>query len=753
VIDAIARRAMILLMLRALLLVTALALALGAAGARGEPLSSAGPPESWCGVNAVVDPSAENAAEEDPFAASPPFCFGCSEAVSYRAFDGRIYALTRYAGRFTELLLPTSWIDGAGLDDAARRLLLERADFIYQHAKELMGGEPAGAGRLQIAVVDVTCGFGCGNVGARGVEIESTSIALSEIRGDLAAGVLPRILVHELGHNFDLLNRDLWLGATSTFDYHAWTAFFEPYLAIYTRMGSTTVSPDELQRMWTESTYGAYIRNPDSSFERCIAQTACGVEPGAADRAWGGVTLRFVELHGPHGARRFLAALETLRASRGPPQTLQDRADLHFEAMAMGAGSDLACYADAWRWSISPALRSRLAGLPPEPRCADVDGDLASPLLGDCDDTDPDIGPGMTEVANGEDDDCSGAADDLLLVEPAGGDFAGASLGFPGRVAGAITLGDVDDFFIDVPATGNVAFDLCSQGFQGWLFVYRGISWLGYQYSAKGQCSHGSYALTQGRWRVAVELNSASEPGAYTLAAAPGSPWPAPRAAAETPRADACRLVAKAESEPIALGAAADRTRFWITGTGFVAEASHVDVLRAAFYPEGGAAASLRLRTQRFDAEVPVTDWSGARDVAYAPPPGVDCEADSDGDGVITGLDLCPTTTDPAQGDADGDGVGDACDSCTLAANGPLLPDAGGNVQRDTDADGYGNACDADLDADGIVNSRDLGILKSLFFQPDADADLDGDGVVNSRDLARLKGQLFRAPGPSALAP
>jgi hypothetical protein len=48
---------------------------------------------------------------------------------------------------------------------------------------------------------------------------------------------------------------------------------------------------------------------------------------------------------------------------------------------------------------------------------------------------------------------------------------------------------------------------------------------------------------------------------------------------------------------------------------------------------------------------------------------------DSDGDGVLNGVDNCPTTPNPikpgeiGQTDTDGDGVGDACDNCPLRAN------------------------------------------------------------------------------------
>ena len=202
-----------------------------------------------------------------------------------------------------------------------------------------------------------------------------------------------------------------------TFDYHAWTSFFEQYLQIYTRMGSTTAAPDDVQTSWIHSTFDAYMETPGSSFARCIADTACGPEPGTADRAWGGVTHRFAQLHGPGAARRFLLALPQVRAVNGPPQSLQDKADLHFEALSQASGTDLGCYADAWRWSISPALRARMAALPAEPRCVDLDGDGASPLLGDCDDDDPAVGPAAKEILNGRDDDCNGVVDNGLIVD------------------------------------------------------------------------------------------------------------------------------------------------------------------------------------------------------------------------------------------------------------------------------------------------------------------------------------------------
>lgn len=721
-----------------------LVLAASTRGAAGETLRPPVADDARCGVRLAAAP-----ASGAVVAGGPPACFACPETVAYRTFDGRSLELVRFTGRDTELLLPAAWLDAGGFDDARRRLFLDRADFVYRHAAELLGREPGGDARLAIALVDATCGYGCGNVGSKGIEVVATEQSKEEILGDLAAGVLPRIVVHEMAHNFDLLNRDLWEGMASTFDFHAWTSFFEPYLGVYTRMGSTTASPDEVLLSSLASTYGVYRATPDASFTRCIAETACGPEPGTANRAWAGVTLRFAELHGVETVRAFLAALARIRAERGPPTTLQEKADLHVEAMAEGAGSDLACYADAWRWSISEALRTRLAGLPAEPRCADGDGDGTSPLLGDCDDGDEARHPGAVEVADGVDQDCNGVVDDLRTSEDAE-DFSGALLSFPARVLGSLGEGDVDDFWISVPEDGPVSFELCSRGLQGWLFVYDGPRWLGYQYTPLGQCSRRSYALTGGLWRVAVEINAQSVPGDYALAIGPGVVWPETLEAPAEPAVDQCRLVVGFAPPAGAKPLSPDRVRFFASGLGFVAEPTKGAPSRAAFWPGEAGAGPLRLRAQAFAGRTPVSDWTSARSVTIPTPPGVECAGDADGDGIATGNDACPLAPDPLQEDADRDGVGDACDRCTAAPDGPLWPDAGGAWQRDTDGDGAGNACDADFDGDGIVNFRDLARMKGAFFRTDPDVDLDGDGVVNFRDLTRLKTGFLKPPGPSA---
>ena len=47
------------------------------------------------------------------------------------------------------------------------------------------------------------------------------------------------------------------------------------------------------------------------------------------------------------------------------------------------------------------------------------------------------------------------------------------------------------------------------------------------------------------------------------------------------------------------------------------------------------------------------------------------------------------------------------------------------------------------------MNFPDLGIFRTLFFQPNNQADLDGNGITNFVDLGIFRQLFFAAPGPS----
>jgi hypothetical protein len=108
--------------------------------------------------------------------------------------------------------------------------------------------------------------------------------------------------------------------------------------------------------------------------------------------------------------------------------------------------------------------------------------------------------------------------------------------------------------------------------------------------------------------------------------------------------------------------------------------------------------------------------------------------------------------------DTDADGAHDGQDNCIYAANGPLLPDAGGNSQLDSDVDGYGNRCDGDLNNNDFTNAQDTILFRQQLGQLGVaptynKADLNGNGFVNAQDYTLFRQLLGKSPGPSGSKP
>jgi hypothetical protein len=71
---------------------------------------------------------------------------------------------------------------------------------------------------------------------------------------------------------------------------------------------------------------------------------------------------------------------------------------------------------------------------------------------------------------------------------------------------------------------------------------------------------------------------------------------------------------------------------------------------------------------------------------------------DVDGDGTDEALDNCPSFANPSQADVDADSHGDVCDNCPSDFN---------PTQSDLDGDLMGDACDPDVDGDMILDDGD----------------------------------------------
>lgn len=91
---------------------------------------------------------------------------------------------------------------------------------------------------------------------------------------------------------------------------------------------------------------------------------------------------------------------------------------------------------------------------------------------------------------------------------------------------------------------------------------------------------------------------------------------------------------------------------------------------------------------------------------------------DTDGDEVPNNIDNCQDEYNDDQADTDNDGLGDMCDNCRTVEN---------EDQLDTNLDGRGDVCSIDDDNDGIIDEDDNCPLVSNVNQRDTDDNGTGD--------------------------
>lgn len=553
--------------------------------------------------------------------ALPGAAAGWGELVTYTDFTGKPHTLHRFAGRSVAILLPDTWLAAGALDAEQVRTFVDRSDLVYQELNELVGGEPAGSGPLVAAIVppENTCGWGCGMIGNKGVEIADYPQFNPILWQDIKADKGMTVLVHEMTHNFDLYWPYLAYGPV---DAHAWTDFANLYYFLYSREGRYGETPEETARSWMGTT-APYFADPEATWESCVKEAGCTGRGITPNNAWGGMTFRTALLAGPSAARGFLAAVRAWAAKNPPPETAEAKEELHLEALSAGAGLDLSCFADVWHWPASAALRARLAARYPGPNpfCADADGDGVSPVEGDCDDHNPWIHPGATEILNGRDDDCNGMVDDLAIREPAGGDFpARQAVPLPAVIQGAIAdTADSDTFTFQLAAAGRLHLDLCSRpDYQGWLFLYNESgSRLGYQYVGRGNCTPGVYSLAAGSYWMEVAQSAESAPGAYTLAAYLAEPAVPVWAATAPPEFSGGVYELLAGSAPTP----ADQVRFWVLGQGPVGAVPYSPIAGLRWTPPAGFENGPRFyRAQPLKGGVPVADWTPLQAFPALPP-------------------------------------------------------------------------------------------------------------------------------------
>ena len=120
--------------------------------------------------------------------------------------------------------------------------------------------------------------------------------------------------------------------------------------------------------------------------------------------------------------------------------------------------------------------------------------------------------------------------------------------------------------------------------------------------------------------------------------------------------------------------------------------------------------------------------------------PSTPAENDTDGDGVVNGIDNCRDDFNPAQTNSDNDAEGDACDLDDDGDGVNDVDDAFPNDASkfiDTDSDGIDDGADADDDNDGIDDGTDVGVSQDGSTSCSLLIDCDGDGVLDGADADR----------------
>lgn len=551
--------------------------------------------------------------------------------VTYVTFGGETLTMRRFNGRDTALLVTQSVLDQVGL--ARIRTLVDEHDIIYETLQDLTGAEPAGDGDLlRIAIVDNTCGGGCGYIGSKGVEILTPIFTFD----DYIAYV-----DHEMTHNFDRRSSFLFNSRDIA---HSWTAFADQYSQIYPRRAFARLDADDVLELRIRERLGPFEAFPGASWQTCVRDASCD-PPGDIDAremallAEGGTILRVAQLYGPHAMKMWVPTVDRLISERGlDPGTMtqQDRIDLLVESLSLAVGADLSCFYDFWHWPLSSGLRARLAALGTNALCEDGDRDGFSPIAHDCNDANGAISPAAKEVLNLLDDDCDRVVDDVLVDEPS--DFPPSTsplvVPLPGHIRGHLAVGDEDGFQIHLAAPMTVRFTVVSRNTaNGTLSVEPkgGAGVVPPPYFSAGRTVVLKLDLAAGDW--IFFLRDYVDGGDYDLTVQPdyrldmaADFWPVtftPAPGGVSPN-DPREVTLPLPAVPPALaGTPGLYARYWVSGQGFVGQVAAVAGCTFSFtVPAGTDLEPVTYRVHFGANGVPASPLSQPGALLGSPPPG-----------------------------------------------------------------------------------------------------------------------------------
>jgi uncharacterized repeat protein (TIGR01451 family) len=553
--------------------------------------------------------------------------------ITYTSFGGTTYKLTAYDGLYVRYAFPAEWLGAGGLSETEIAQLLDLTDIVYEHMAEVVRGIPTdaqdGVGPLlTIAVVPTVSPAGqpvsgLGVIGRKGVEINPNT--LSGLKLNLSQGLVTEVVIHEMSHNFDLYH--VWL--TYGHDWaHAWTNFLIPYVQHYSHSGSLLWGANALLDKTLPDYLGPWkAAGVTSTWDACVRDQQLQPCPSIRPNdVWAGLLLTYAKFHGPDALKRAMDYLKAYKAAHTVLTVMaDDNNDTLVEALASGAGVNVAGDADWLRWKVSATERAGLASRFPiaSPYSLDRDGDTFKPLDGDTDDANASVHPGAAEVQNGKDDDCNGLVDEQVVREsndlPSFAWEETTMLSTPARLAGAHNSAqDSDAVCLDVSVPRFVRFTLKTQPSANVTLDIRHASIQGQitQLSGTGLMSKTIFLDRPGIWWLQVSAQPGGGFGSYELLVGPAPDNLDSLTATARGQGGAPLTLSAAYPLGVVIPTGATSIRYWAAGLGLIGQSALQGTI--LWTPPSGL--EVGVRAQLMQGVTPLSRFSAAAGITDPTP-------------------------------------------------------------------------------------------------------------------------------------
>lgn len=294
------------------------------------------------------------------------------ESTSYTSFyQGKTYLMKVIQGKRIALLIPSEKFDL--YDKIALQTIVSTYDNAYNYYMLATGQVPNlfynYKGKLSIAVVDATCGGGCGYLGSTGIEIQADMWEMI-YKSFNTNGLHEQLAFYELGRNFWLYRAKLNGGnpnGPSIGEYSFTTGF-----AVYMRFKSMAYAKAAGANFGTytfenflkavKDLVDIYVNDPSFTFENTL-HVGKSVGFGSGSDLFASFLFRLERDYGGKGfSMNFWKYVE-----KQPTATTDSEAiDNFFTAACMTAESNLTnLFVNTWRWPISQGAIQKVQNLYP----------------------------------------------------------------------------------------------------------------------------------------------------------------------------------------------------------------------------------------------------------------------------------------------------------------------------------------------------------------------------------------------------